>query len=157
MPWTKEQKRAQRSAVSLVRVKVSKISAQSSKLPLPRASVVDVSLLPTEPPSNEELMLRAERASMALEDLRGHVLAEGARIALLGRRVFLEGEKVIVKESWWPIVCPPLRGHGQDPRIKFTLQRFNVYSDRWTVCAAQGPNKGRTFYNDIPSGALEHA
>ena len=107
MPWTKEQKRAQRSAVSLVRVKVSKVSAQSSKLPLPRASVVDVSLLPTEPPSNEELMLRVERASMALEDLRGHVLAEGARVALLGRRVFLEGEKVIVKESWWPIVCPP--------------------------------------------------
>ena len=154
MPWTKEQKQAQRAASKLVRTSIQKPT--SSNLPLPRAANLDLKDLPTEPPTMEEVMQANECARMELEDLRGRVMAGSTRTALLGQRVFLPGEKVIVKEAWWSIICPPLR-NGQEPRIKFLLDKLDVRREVWRVVAAQGPHKGKAFFCDIPDAALEHA
>ena len=101
-------------------------------------------------------MLDTECARMELEDLRGHMMESSAKAALLGRRVFVAGEKVLAKESWWPIVCPPLRS-GQEPWIKFFLSKWNARLEVWSVIATQGLHKGKPFYIDIPFAALEHA
>ena len=156
MPWTPEQKRAQRAAASLVRKTIHKSLPVNSNFPLAKAAILDPEALSTEPPTLEESMLDTERARMEREDLRGHMLASGAKAALLGQRVFLAGEKVIVKESWWPIICPPLR-NGQEPRVKFLLNKWNPRLEVWGVIAAQGEHKGKPFYIDIPVAALEHA
>ena len=123
MGWTKEKKRAERAAATLVRK--TDLTAPSSSLPLPGASLVNPGVLPTEPPTLEQAMCDVERARIALEDLRGRMMVDGANAALFGQRVFLSGEKVIVKANWWPIVCPPLRG-GQEPRIKFILNKWDA-------------------------------
>ena len=156
MPWTPEQKRVQRAAASLVRKTIHKSLPGNSNFPLAKAAILDPEALSTEPPTLEESMLDTERARMEREDLRGHMLLSGAKAALLGQRVFLAGEKVIVKECWWPIICPPLR-NGQEPRIKFLLNKWNPRLEVWGVIAAQGEHKGKPFYIDIPAAALEHA
>ena len=156
MPWTPEQKREQRAAATLVSKTIHKSLPSNSNLPLPKAAILDPEALPTEPPTLEESLLDTERARMEREDLRGHMMASGAKAALLGQRVFLAGEKVIVKESWWPIICPPLRS-GPEPRIKFILDKWDARREVWKVIAAQGVHKGKPFYNDIPDAALEHA
>ena len=101
-------------------------------------------------------MRDTECVRMELEDLRGHMMASSAKAALLGQRIFLAGEKVIVQDSWWPIICPPLR-NGQEPRVKFLLGKWNARLEVWSVIAAQGEHKGKPFYIDIPVAALEHA
>ena len=146
----------QRAAATVVRKTIHKSLPSKSNLPLPKAAILDPEALPTEPPTLEESMLATERARMEREDLRGHMLASGAKAALLGRRVFLAGEKVIVKESWWQIICPPLRS-GQEPQIKFLLGKWNARLQVWSEIAAQGLHKGKLFYTDIPIAALEHA
>ena len=83
------------------------------------------------------------------------MMASCAKAALLGRRVFLAGG-VIVKESWWPIICPPFR-NGQEPRVKFLLDKWNARLEVWSVIVAQGEHKGRPFWIDIPVAAFEHA
>ena len=154
MGWTKEKKRAERAAATLVRK--TNLKAPSCTLPLPGASLVNPGVLPTEPPTLEQAMCDAERARTALEDLRGRMMVEGANAVLLGHRVFLPGEWVIVKANWWPIICPPLRS-GHEPRIKFSLNKWDVRREVWSVIAAQGVHKGKPFYTDIPAAALEHA
>ena len=156
MPWTPEQKREQRAAATLVRKTIHKPLPANSNLPLPKAAILYPEALPTEPSTLEESMLDTERARMEREDLRGHMMASGAKAALFGQRVFLVGKKVIVKESWWPIICPPLR-NGQEPRIKFLLSKWNARLEMWSVVAAQGVHKDKLFYTDIPVAALEHA
>ena len=156
MPWTKEQKQAQRAAASLLRKTIHKSLPENLKLPLPKAAILDPTVLPTSPPTLEQSMRDTECARMELEDLRGRMMASSAKAALLGRCVFVAGEKVLVKEGWWPIVCPPLRS-GQEPRIKFFLSKWNARLEVWSVIAAQGEHKGKPFYIDIPVAALEHA
>ena len=156
MPWTPEQKRVQRAAASLVRKTIHKSLPGHPNSSLAKAAILDPKALSTEPPTLEESMLDTERARIEREDLLGHMLASGAKAALLGQRVFLVCEKVIVKESWWPIICPPLR-NGQEPRIKFLLNKWNPRLEVWGVTAAQGEHKGKPFYIDIPIAALEHA
>ena len=154
MPWTKEQKRAQRSAASLVRKTIHKSPPGNSNLPTAKAAVLDPEALPTEPPTLQQSMRDTESARMELEDLRGHIMASSTKAGLLGRRVSLPGEKVIVKENWWPIICPPLLS-GQEPRIKFLLEKWDARRELWKVNAAQGPHQSKPFYCDIPCAALE--